>query len=195
MNICIVSIKTFSYTISFIIYEISKELTNTYTRASTYLTETETRGKTASSLPVFLLVSQETSFCNFSAIVITCLWSQVHPDTWSLPCQAGLTISHVCSAFPSWKKHPAIIPNELHFNSMFFLIFLVLQSFILRRIIQLYNKEEQRLWGWVWPSKHYRKIRNDRMSKNWIVKLHTAFKNTAKPVNLWIFYHSEVIIV
>ena len=58
MNICIVSIKTFSYTISFIIYEISKELTNTYTRARTYLTETETRGKTASSLPVFLLVSQ-----------------------------------------------------------------------------------------------------------------------------------------
>ena len=90
MNICIVSIKTFSYTISFIIYEISKELTNTYTRARTYLTETETRGKTASSLPVFLLVSQQTLFCNFSAIVITCLWSQVHPDMQSLSCQAGL---------------------------------------------------------------------------------------------------------
>ena len=54
MNICIVSIKTFSCTISVIIYETSKELTNTYTSANTYLTKIETRGKTVSSLPVFL---------------------------------------------------------------------------------------------------------------------------------------------
>lgn len=67
-----------------------------------------------------------------------------------------------------------------------FFIFLVLQSFILRRRIQSYktkrNKAKQRLWGLVWPSKNYRyrKIRHDRMSKNLIVKLHTAFKKYCK---------------
>ena len=120
MNICIESTKTCSCAICVIIYEISKELKNTYTSAHTYLTKTETRGKTVSSLPLSSFVLQQTSFCNFSAIVRTCPWSQVRPDMLSLPCQAGLTISHVCSAFPSWKKHPVLIPNELHFNSMFF---------------------------------------------------------------------------
>lgn len=147
MNICTVSTKTCSCAISVMIYEISKELTNTCSSAHTYVTKTETRGKPVSSLPLSFSVSQQTSFCNFRATVRTCPWPQVRPDMLSLPCQAGLTISHVCSAFPSWKKHPALIPNELHFNSMFFL-FLVLQSFILRRIIQSYkpkrNKAKQR---------------------------------------------------
>lgn len=142
MNICIVTIRTFSCTISVILYETSKALTNTCSSADTHLTKTETRGKPVPSPPVLYFTAD--SFCDFSAIVTTCLWSQVRPDMLSLPCQAGLTISHVCSGFPSWKKHPVIIPNELHFNSMFF-IFLVLQSFILRRRFRVIKQRGTKL--------------------------------------------------